>query len=454
MSGEKSPQQPKPQQPKPQQLKRELGWFSASVMGLASVIGAGIFVSIGIAAGISGSFVIGALVVTGLLAACNSLNLAQLAVSHPVSGGIYEYGYKYLTPWLGFTGGWIYLLSKTAVAATAALGFSGYLLNALGITETSILIPIAEVAVVSITLIALGGMKLSKVSTLVVVLITILSLLFLIVVGLYISINNGFDKLIASGTSVNHWNINFFQSVALMFVSYNGAARITMVGEEIVDPRQSIPKAVGITIVMTMLLYVGVAVASLGTIGAEAFAEASLVKAAPLQVVAQSFGIPGAGNILTLGAITSMLSILLTTILGVSRLLLAMGRRGDMPKFLSNLNESGTTPYWAVLSVGITITLLVLIGDVKTTWSLGTFGALSRSAIIALAALQMSDEERLYPKWTTWLSLSTSILLIFCVEWQYWVTGIGVIGLGLIWHFTIRQINSKEKVIQQETFTQ
>ena len=116
----------------PKQLKRELDWLSAAIMGLASVIGAGIFVSIGLAAEISGSAAIAALIVAGLLAACNSLNLAQLAVNHPVSGGIYEYGYKYLTPWLGFTGGWIYLLSKTAVAATAALGFSGYLLNNLG----------------------------------------------------------------------------------------------------------------------------------------------------------------------------------------------------------------------------------------------------------------------------------------------------------------------------------
>jgi APA family basic amino acid/polyamine antiporter len=427
----------------PKQLKRELDWFNAAVMGLASVIGAGIFVSLGIASGISGSFVISALVVTGLLAACNSLNLAQLAVNHPVSGGIYEYTYKYLNPWMGFIVGWIYLLSKTAVAATAALGFSGYLLNALGINETNFLIPVAEVAVVIITLIVLSGMKVSKVSTLLVVFLTILSLLFLIVVGLFISISHGFDKLISSGIPTSYSNISFFQSVALMFVSYNGAARITMVGEEIVDPRQSIPKAVGLTIGVTMLLYVGVAIASIGTIGAKAFADVTLEQAAPLQAVANSFGIPGAGNILTIGAITSMLSILLTTILGVSRLLLAMGRRGDMPSFLSTLNQSGTTPYWAVLSVGMIITLLVLIGNVKTTWSLGTFGALSRSTIASLAALQLADEERLYPKWMTWLSFLSSVLLIFCVEWQYWLTGIGLIAVGLIWRLTIHQINSK-----------
>ena len=173
----------------PKQLKRELDWFNAvTVMGLASVIGAGVFVSLGIASGISGSFVISALIVTGLLAACNSLNIAQLAVNHPVSGGIYEYAYKYLNPWMGFIVGWIYLLSKTAVAATAALGFSGYLLNALGINETNFLIPVAEVAVVIITLIVLSGMKVSKVSTLLVVFLdNPVATFLLIVVGLFIS---------------------------------------------------------------------------------------------------------------------------------------------------------------------------------------------------------------------------------------------------------------------------
>ncbi len=430
----------------PKLLKRELGWLGAAIMGLASVIGAGIFVSIGIAAGISGSAAIGALIVAGLLAACNSLNLAQLAVSHPVSGGIYEYGYKYLTPWLGFTGGWIYLLSKTAVAATAALGFSGYLLNNLGITNTSILVPVAEVGVFVITLIVLSGMQRSKISTIVVVSITLLSLLCLIIVGLFVCFGNGFEKLTFSPTNSHHWTINFLQSVALMFVSYNGAARISMVSEEIVDPKKSIPRAIIFTIVATMLIYISVAVVSLGSIGADAFAEATKLNAAPLQAVADSFHIPILSKFLAVGATTSMLSILLTTVLGVSRLLLAMGRRGDMPVFFTNLNSAGTTPDLAVIAVGITIALLVCIGDVKATWSFGTFGALYRSAIISLAALRISEEQRLYPQWISWLSFWSSLLLAFFIEWYYWLISLGLIGVGLIWHFAFRQLNSKENL--------
>ena len=116
-------------------LKRELGIFGATLMGLGSIVGTGVFVSIGIAAEIAGPGVIVAVAIAALVAVCNGLNSAQLAANHPVSGGTYEYGYKYLNPWLGFTAGWIFLLAKTASAATAALGFAGYFLNAVGVAD-------------------------------------------------------------------------------------------------------------------------------------------------------------------------------------------------------------------------------------------------------------------------------------------------------------------------------
>jgi len=98
----------------------KLGVLGAIMMGLGSIIGTGVFVSIGIAAGIAGPAVILAVAIAALVATCNGLNSAQLAANHAVSGGTYEYGYK-LTPWLGFTAGWMFLVAKTASAATAAL---------------------------------------------------------------------------------------------------------------------------------------------------------------------------------------------------------------------------------------------------------------------------------------------------------------------------------------------
>ena len=106
-------------------LKREVGVFGATMMGIGSMVGTGVFVSIGIAAGIAGPAVILAIALAAIVATCNALSSAQLAASMPVSGGTCRYGYAYLAPSLGFTAGWMFLCAKTASAATAALGFAG-----------------------------------------------------------------------------------------------------------------------------------------------------------------------------------------------------------------------------------------------------------------------------------------------------------------------------------------
>jgi basic amino acid/polyamine antiporter, APA family len=424
------------QQTHPQQLNRELGLFGASIFGLATMIGTGIFVSLGLAAGISGPGVILALVLAGVAAVINSLNDIQLSVNNPVSGGVYEYGYQYLTPWLGFTGGWVYLLARTTAGATAALGFAGYLLKLLNIEQQGLLVPTALVVVFILTVIANTGLKYSRTTTVVTVSITLLSLLLLVLFGILNWPTDGFEHLNFSQIDTENWLGNLLQASALMFVAYGGYGRIATMGEEILEPKKNIPKAIAVTIAMTMVLYIAVAIISLGAIGTKALGEATSLQAAPLQVVAESFGVPGFPFFLTIGALTAMLSVPLSGILGLSRVLLAMSRRGDMPNFITRLNNKGTTPYLAVIAVGSLIGLLVLIGDVKATWSFSAFANLNRGLITALAALNMSDEERLYPRWVSWLGLIPCLFLLFCIGWDVFLIGMGVIGLGLIWHFS------------------
>ena len=110
-------------------LARVVGVPGAILMGLGSILGTGLYVSIGIAAGEAGPAVVLAVALAAIVATFNGLSSAQLAASHPVSGGTYEYGYRYLNPSLGFVAGWMFLCAKSASAATAALGFAGYVLT-------------------------------------------------------------------------------------------------------------------------------------------------------------------------------------------------------------------------------------------------------------------------------------------------------------------------------------
>lgn len=418
-------------------LQRELGVVGATVMGLGSIIGTGVFVSIGIAAGISGAAVVLAVILGALVAVCNGLNSAQLAANHPVSGGTYEYGYKYLNSWLGFTAGWMFLLAKTASAATAALGFAGYFLNATGLTGRGLLIPLAIAAVIVLTIIVLNGIRRSNLANLVIVSISLLSLVFFIIAGIPTAVTAGSGNFTPFFKSVG----TVLHASALMFVAYTGYGRIATLGEEAKEPRKTIPRAIIATMLLTMLVYTAVAVVAVGAVGAETLGvSASRGQAAPLEVAARSFGIIGSSQILAIGAIFAMLGVLLNLILGLSRVLLAMGRRRDMPTIVARLNQSGTTPTPAVIVVGIAIILLVLIGNVKTTWSFSAFTVLIYYAVTNLAALYLPANERLYPKWVALFGLVACVFLAFWVEPLIWQVGVALIVAGLIWHTAAQKL--------------
>ena len=420
----------------PPQLKRELGVVSATLMGLGSIVGTGVFVTIGIAAGIAGPAVILAVAIGAIVASCNGLNSAQLAANHAVSGGTYEYGYKYLTPALGFTAGWMFLVAKTASAATAALGFAGYLLNVGGLSSSWV-VPTALLAVAMMTLVVLSGIRRSNVTNTVIVSVTLLSLGFFILACLpratEVGIKNLTPFFTTSPAAVLH-------ASALMFVAYTGYGRIATMGEEARSPRETIPKAMIVCLLLTMLLYMAVAIVGIGAVGADVLGSSTGQTAAPLEVAVRSVAGSGGALVLGIGAVTAMLGVLLNLILGLSRVLLAMGRRSDAPKFLARLNQEQTTPYWAVIFVGIAIALLVLLGNVKTTWSFSAFSVLIYYAITSFAALRLTPSERLYPVWIGWLGLVSCLFLAFWVESAIWQVGLGLIVAGLIWHKIRRAI--------------
>lgn len=425
-------------------LKREVGLWGAIMMGLGSIIGTGVFVSIGIATDVAGPAVILAVVIAALVAICNGLSSAQLAANHAVSGGTYEYGYRYLNSWLGFSAGWMFLLAKSASAATAALGFAGYLLNAFEVQDRILQITIALVTVGVLTAIVLRGIRQSNRTNIVIVSITLGSLLFFVLVGLPVVFSAGlshYTPFFAPAADTRSPVQALLYASALMFVAYTGYGRIATLGEEVHEPRRTIPRAIIVTMVLTMVLYTSVATVGIGAVGAGTFGQAATQQAAPLEVAARSFPVPGASQIMVIGAITAMLGVLLNLLLGLSRVLMAMGRRRDMPPVVARLNEAGTTPYVAVVVIGIVIAALVLTGSVKTTWSFSAFTVLIYYAITNLAAIRLAAGERLYPQWVAWLGLIACLFLAFWVDWQIWLIGVGLLAFGLVWHFIAQRLN-------------
>ncbi len=421
-------------------LRREIGTFGAVMMGLGSIVGTGVFVSIGIAAGVAGPAVVLAVAVGALVATFNGLSSAQLAANHPVSGGTYEYGYRFLNPTLGFAAGWMFLVAKSASAATAALGFAGYLLQALGADAERWLVPVALLATVVITAVVYTGLRRSNAINIAVVSLTLGALALFVAVGTPTALAHagtsfaGFFEAPDGGGGVRA----VLYASALMFVAYTGYGRIATLGEEVKDPRRTIPRAIVATLVVTAVLYGAVALVAVGAIGAGGLATATADQAAPLEVAARAFGVPGVPQGVAAGAITAMLGVLLNLILGLSRVLLAMGRRADMPRVFGRVDAAGTTPGPAVLMVGGLVAAITLVGDVRTTWSFSAFAVLVYYAVTNLAALRVPAAGRLFPRWVSAAGLVSCVSLAFFVEPLYGGVGLGVLAVGLVWHAVAR----------------
>jgi basic amino acid/polyamine antiporter, APA family len=399
-------------------VKSQIGTPGAIVLGLGAILGTGIFVSLTIATEIAGNGIFVALIAAAIVALGNGLSAAQLAAAHPVSGGTYAYGYRYLHPYAGFIAGWLFLWAKSASAATAALGFAGYLLAACGHPLTY-QTPIALVGVLLMTIVAACGLTKANWLNAAIVAVTLLAL------GSFVTIGGTqswpADRPIAPVTLGA-----IGQATALMFVAYTGYGRITTMTEEVRNPRRSIPIAVFCSLGLTLLLYL--AVASVLVRGG------SVPSGPSLSAIAQSWpSVWPVGTIVSIGAISAMLGVLLNLILGLSRVLMAMGRQGDMPRLAARLNRSQTTPTIAVWTMGLIVAGLVAIGNVKTTWSFSAFNVLIYYALANLAALQLPRADRRYPQWVAVGSLLSCVSLAFWVEAAVWQAGLGLIGVGLGW---------------------
>lgn len=223
-----------------------------------------------------------------------------------------------------------------------------------------------------------------------------------------------------------------------MFVAYTGYGRIATLGEEVRQPRQTIPRAIVLTLLISASLYVAVAAVAIGVAGAPALAKATRDTAAPLEHVASLIDQPGLRPLVALCAMTAMLGVLLNLVLGLSRVVLAMGRRGDMPASLARVTPHTASPQAAVVAVGALIALLACAGSIRLAWSFSALTVLVYYAITNLAALKLPSQDRMYHKAFAWAGLLACVFLAYWVDAVAWCLGSAWLAAGLLWH-CIRQ---------------
>lgn len=381
-------------------LKRELGMTGAVVTGLGSIVGTGAFVAIGIASSRWGDAVVWAIPIAALVAVFNGMSSAFLAGRFPVAGGTYEYGYRTLNPWLGFTAGWLFLLAKTASAATAALGVGLYL----GTEQAWV--PIAGVALV--TVLVLSGLRRTAVVNGVLVSLTVAAIAWFAWSG------------VTGGSAIGSLDLGtiaqpdaLLSATAFIFVAYTGYGRIATLGEEVKEPAKVIPRAVIITLAIAAGLYMCV------EIGGRSIAGDRWGSVLRLGLIDMPF--------VTFGAIIAMLGVLLNLVLGLSRVWLAMGRRGDMPPRLARLDRR-SEPVAAIVVSAVLVAILTLIGDIGLAWSFSAMTVLLYYGLTNLAALAVDPRRP-----TGWLGLASCVFLSLFVSPVVWLMGVVMIAIGFVW---------------------
>ncbi len=403
----------------PAALARRLGTGDAVVIGLGAMIGAGVFSAWAPAAAAAGGWLLVGLLLAAGVAYCNAVASAQLAAQYPTSGGTYIYGRERLGPAWGFLAGWGFVIGKTASSAAMALTFAAYVVPATGLPQR--LLGVA--AVLTLTAVNYRGITRTAGLSRVLVAVSIAALATFIVVAGAGALAGGAAAQV--GMAPGPYAV--LQSAGLLFFAFAGYARIATLGEEVREPARTIPHAIPLALGITVLIYLAVGITALAAAGPEALATSSR----PLATAVEAGGAAWALPVVQVGAAVASLGALLALVAGVGRTALAMARNADLPRWLASVHPEYRVPDHAELALGVVVSLLVLVTDLRGAIGFSSFGVLIYYAIANASAFTQTGAERRWPRILNVIGLIGCLVLVVTLPVQAVVAGAAMFGLGL-----------------------
>ncbi|MFG2882192.1 APC family permease [Streptomyces sp. NPDC048297] len=400
-------------------LRRSLGVRDAVVVGLGSMVGAGVFAALGPAARAAGTGLLLGLAVAAVVAYCNAMSSARLAALYPASGGTYVYGRERLGPFWGYLAGWAFVVGKTASCAAMALTVGAYVWP--GQAHA-----VAVTAVVALTAVNYGGIQKSAWLTRVIVAVVLAVLACVVVVCLASGRADTGRLGLGQGAGAGAGAGGVLQAAGLLFFAFAGYARIATLGEEVRNPARTIPRAVPLALGIALVVYACVAVAVLAVLGADRLGHA----AAPLADAVRAAGVPGLVPVVRVGAAVAALGSLLALILGVSRTTLAMARDRHLPGALAAVHPRFQVPHRAEIAVGAVVAVLAATVDVRGAIGFSSFGVLAYYAVANACAwtLGPAPSARVLPA----LGMLGCATLAFALPTASVVTGAAVLAVGVV----------------------
>ncbi|MGY1695411.1 amino acid permease [Geodermatophilus sp. SYSU D00814] len=417
-------------------LAKSLGLWQLTAIGVGGIIGVGIFSLAGLVAhgdadnpGV-GPAVLVAFLIAGLASAAAALSYAEFAGMIPRAGSAYTYGYVALGELIGWFIGWDLLLEYIAIVAVVAIGISGYLealLDGLGLSlPTAVTASAEEGGVVNVpavlicllvTFILSRGTRAFGRFELIAVGIKILLILFIIGLGVfYIDVGN-YDPFMPSGFGP------VLTGAATVFFAVFGYDAMSTAAEEAEDGKKHMPKAIILSLVIAMLLYVA---ATLVLTGMQDYRD--IDPTAGFASAFEGVGLPVIASIISVFAVLSIMTVMLTFLLGVTRVWFSMSRDGLLPRWFARVDRSGT-PQRVTWIAGIAAAVLAGVFPIRAVADLTNIGILSAFVVVCVAVIVFRYTRPDAPR-TFRLPLMplvpafgvvASVFLIAQLHWETWL---------------------------------
>ncbi len=395
-------------------LARRLKTGDAVAIGLGSMIGAGVFSVWAPAIGVAGSGVLIALAIAAVVAYCNATASAQLAAAYPVAGGTYAYARAEIGPWWGFIAGWSFVIGKIASCAAMAMTFAAYAAPA----EWQPTVAVAAVA--ALAAVNCFGVTRTALLTRILVACSLLGLAVVVAFGLAGSpVTTPISLQSATAYGV-------LQGAGLLFFAFAGYARIATMGEEVVDPARTIPRAITLALTGAVVVYALVGITVVTVLG-----ESAATSTAPLADVVAAVGWAPLEPLVRVSAAAASLGALLALLTGIGRTTLAMARERDVPTFFAKVDERWQVPRRAEITIALIVVAIVLVADLRGAIGFSSFGVLTYYLIANAAAFRQEGAARRYPRMMQVVGALGCLLLVNTLPVVASLVGAAVLGVGV-----------------------
>jgi APA family basic amino acid/polyamine antiporter len=409
-------------------LKRTLGLLDATAIGVGAIIGAGIFVVLGLAIGYAGSSIIVSIIIAGVVASLTAFSFAELGSAIPKEGGAYAYAFEMISPSVGFVVGCLWLFAQIVAGAAISLGFASYLVKFFPVFSVK---TVAVIAALTLTGLNLLGIKQSTAVNNVLVIIKIAILCLFIGFGVFYIHPQNLSQFSPNGVS------GILQGAGFIFFAYLGFGRISTLGEEVRSPEKILPLSILIALAVSVFLYVLTAFVSTGLLDYRLLAQSD-------SLIADAAGATGSFALVaavTFGALIATVSVLLTNLIGLSRVAFAMARNGQLPKSVAKVSSRLGTPYVSILAMGAVLTVLAYALDLRQAAAITSFSLLSVHLTVNLSAMRLRRRipetqrfrMRFYPL-IPLLGLLSCIILMFSLPQQSWISAAIVVAISAVFY--------------------